>query len=93
MPVPLSLANLAALPGNVARPGYQRSQLKAGILHFGVGNFHRAHQAVYLDDLFNRGDDHDFAVIGAGVRAEDDAMRRDLLAQDLLTTVVEQDAH
>ena len=44
-----------------------RSVLKPGIVHFGVGNFHRAHQAVYLDDLFNMGLDHDWAIIGAGV--------------------------
>ena len=36
-------------------------------MHFGVGNFHRAHQAVYLDDLFNAGHDHDWAIVGAGV--------------------------
>jgi len=57
------------------RPGYGRGQLRAGILHLGVGNFHRAHQAVYLDDLFNAGKDHDWALIGAGVRAGDKAMR------------------
>ena len=36
-------------------------------MHFGVGNFHRAHQAVYLDDLFNAGIGHDWALVGAGV--------------------------
>jgi hypothetical protein len=36
-------------------PAYDRASLKAGIMHFGVGNFHRAHQAIYLDDLFNEG--------------------------------------
>ena len=73
-------------------PHYRRSDLTAGIVHFGVGNFHRAHQAVYLDDLFNTGSGHDWALIGAGVRDADEAMRQKLLAQDLLTTVVEQEA-
>jgi mannitol 2-dehydrogenase len=92
-PIRLSRGSLAALGTRARVPAYEATTLRAGIMHFGVGNFHRAHQAVYLDDLFNRGVDHDFALIGAGVRAEDDAMRGDLLAQDLLTTVVEQDVH
>ncbi|KKC36562.1 mannitol dehydrogenase [Devosia epidermidihirudinis] len=73
-------------------PAYDRSNLKAGIVHFGVGNFHRAHQAVYLDDLFATGSDHDWALVGAGVREADEAMRQKLKSQDLLTTVVEQEA-
>ena len=73
-------------------PAYDRAALRAGIVHFGVGNFHRAHQAVYLDDLFATGADHDWAIIGAGVRDADEAMRQQLLAQDWLTTVVEQEA-
>lgn len=60
MTVKLSAATLASLPANVARPRYDRSALKAGIVHFGVGNFHRAHQAVYLDDLFSSGAGHDW---------------------------------
>ena len=85
----LSLANLASVPEMVARPRYARESLRAGILHIGVGNFHRAHQAVYLDDLFNAGRDHDWAILGAGVRSGDAAMRRELEPQDWLTTVVE----
>jgi mannitol 2-dehydrogenase len=86
---PVSLANLASLPPEVARPSYARTALRPGILHIGVGNFHRAHQAIYLDDLFNRGKDLDWALIGAGVRGGDEAMRRALEPQDWLTTVVE----
>ena len=63
---PLSLANLSTLGPKVAVPRYRREDLKAGIVHLGVGNFHRAHQAVYLDDLFNRGLDHDWAGFGQG---------------------------
>ena len=87
----LSLAALPALAG-VRVPRYQRSDLTAGIVHFGVGNFHRAHQAVYLDALFNLGEGHDWALVGAGVREADEAMRQKLSAQDWLTTVVEQEA-
>jgi mannitol 2-dehydrogenase len=85
----LSLANLASLPDAVARPRYTREALRAGILHIGLGNFHRAHQAVYLDDLFNAGKDQDWAIIGSGVRQGDAAMRRALEPQDWLTSVVE----
>ncbi len=92
MSVKLSIAALARLPAGVAAPKYQRSDLKPGILHIGVGNFHRAHQAVYLDDLFNIGVDHDWALVGAGVREPDVDMRAKLEAQDWLTTVVEQEA-
>ena len=85
----LSLANLSALPSEIARPNYDRAALRPGILHIGLGNFHRAHQAVYLDDLFNRGRNLDWALLGAGVRTGDEAMRRALEPQDWLTTVVE----
>lgn len=87
----LSLATLAEAAKTAAVPAYERASLKAGIVHFGVGNFHRAHQAIYLDDLFNAGSDHDWAIIGAGVLPSDAAMRDKLAAQDFLTTVVEQD--
>lgn len=87
----LSLATLEEVAKTAAVPAYDRASLKAGIVHFGVGNFHRAHQAIYLDDLFNKGQDHDWAIVGAGVLPSDAAMRDKLAAQDFLTTVVEQD--
>lgn len=74
-----------------ALPAYDRTKLTAGIVHIGLGNFHRAHMAVYLDDLFAKGLAHDWAIIGAGVRAGDAAMRDALLAQDSLSTVIELD--
>lgn len=91
MPTKLSLASLADLPEGVGRPSFQRADLAPGIVHIGIGNFHRAHQAVYLDELFNRGRDHDFALVGAGVRPGDARMRTALEGQDWLTTVVELD--
>jgi mannitol 2-dehydrogenase len=93
MSIKLSANALSALPKNVATPHYRQSDLSAGILHFGLGNFHRAHQAVYLDDLFGAGQDHSWAIIGASVRNADDEIRRKLMAQDWLSTVVEQEAH
>ena len=92
MTVSLSLRTLGDLPKAVARPGYARTGLMPGIMHFGVGNFHRAHMQVYLDRLFNAGRDCDWAVIGAGVTAHDARMRDLLGKQDWLSTVVEQSA-
>ena len=92
MSVKLSAEALTRLPEAVAAPRYKRSDLSPGIVHFGVGNFHRAHQAVYLDALFNAGRDRDWAIVGAGVLPAEQAGRERLEAQDWLTTVVEQDA-
>ncbi len=92
MTTPLSLASLPALAARMDVPQYDRAALSTGILHFGVGNFHRAHQAVYLDALFRSGRDHDWAILGAGVMPGDARMRAALEAQDWLTTVVEQSA-
>lgn len=89
---PLSLAAVDRLPERVARPAYARADLSPGIVHFGVGNFHRAHLQVYLDRLMNAGRDRDFAIIGAGVTPHDAKMRDALAGQDWLTTVVEQSA-
>ena len=75
----------------LALPAYDRSKLTAGIVHIGLGNFHRAHMAVYLDDLFAKGLSQDWAILGAGVRAGDARMREALMAQDCLSTVIELD--
>ena len=85
----LSDATLAALPDSVRIPRYDRSELASGIVHIGVGNFHRAHQAWYLHRLFDMGLDHEWAITGAGVRSYDRAQRERLAAQDWLTTLVE----
>ncbi|WP_339758173.1 mannitol dehydrogenase family protein [uncultured Hoeflea sp.] len=87
----LSNANLNKLTDGIDVPGYDRTALTPGILHIGVGNFHRAHQAIYLHRLFETGRDHDWAIIGAGVKPYDEAMRQRLAPQDWLTTVVELD--
>lgn len=85
----LSLLNLDVLPDAVSQPKYDRAALKPGILHIGLGNFHRAHQAVYLNDLLNAGGDPAWGILGAGVRDPDAVMRKTLKEQDCLYTVVE----
>ena len=91
MTTKLSAQALATLT-TASPPAYDRSGLSAGIVHFGVGNFHRAHQAAYLDDLFNLGIDLDWALVGAGVLDADAAAREKFARQDWLATIVEQDA-
>jgi mannitol 2-dehydrogenase len=88
----LSAGALGTIAKTAEVPGYRAADLTAGIVHFGVGNFHRAHQAGYLDTLFNKGLGRDWALVGAGVRPADEQMRQTLMAQDWLTTVVEQEA-
>ncbi|WP_380055480.1 mannitol dehydrogenase family protein [Falsihalocynthiibacter sp. SS001] len=88
-PMKLSDANLASLPDSIQRPRYDRQALTAGIVHIGVGNFHRGHQAWYLHRLMQEGLAQDWAIIGAGVRSNDAAMREKLSEQDFLTTLIE----
>ena len=85
----LSNATLSSLPDGVRRPGYDRDRLTAGIVHIGLGNFHRAHQSWYLHRLMQQGMAQDWAIVGAGVRPADAAMRDRLLAQDGLSTLIE----
>ena len=87
----LNLENLAHLPEGVRGPSYRRADLTAGIVHIGLGNFHRAHQAWYLHRLMDMGLAQDWAILGAGVRPADAAQRDRMLAQDCLTTLIELD--
>ena len=87
----LSDETLTSLSGGdlpVAVPAYDRSRLRAGIVHLGVGGFHRAHQAMYLDRLMNEGKALDWAICGVGVLPHDARMRDALTSQDGLYTLV-----
>lgn len=88
----LANATLDKLPPAILRPRYDRTALTPGIVHIGLGNFHRAHMAWYLHRLMQAGHAMDWAIIGAGVRSYDAAMRDKLLAQDCLTTLIELDS-
>ena len=89
--IALSNTTLTRLPDSVRPPRYDRRGLRPGIVHIGLGNFHRAHQAWYLHRLFDAGLCHDWAIIGTGVRPNDAVQRSKLLAQDCLTTLIELD--
>ena len=63
----LCTATLPDLPGAIARPTYDRAALTPGIVHIGLGNFHRAHQSWYLHRLMQEGGARDWAILGASV--------------------------
>lgn len=87
--VQLSNATLGSLPPGVVWAGYDRSRLTAGIVHFSVGNFHRAHQAVYLDQLIAQGGHDDWALCGVGLMDDprERAKAAAFPAQDCLYTL------
>lgn len=93
MAIELNYKALEALPESVNKPKYSKKSLSPGIVHIGVGNFHRAHQAMYLHKLFNNGQALDWAILGAGTKSYDVVMRDKLKSQDWLTTVVELDTN
>ena len=80
----LSNRTLVALPAGVHRPAYDRATASPGIVHLGIGAFHRAHQAVYLDDTIGRGE-AGWGIVGASLRSP--ATREALEPQDGLYAV------
>ncbi|WP_416382604.1 mannitol dehydrogenase family protein [Nocardia beijingensis] len=84
---PLRAATMAEFAGRVSTPSYDRSRISTGIVHFGVGGFHRAHQAMYVDRLLERGLGQDWGICGVGVLPGDRRMRDVLRAQDCLYTL------
>jgi mannitol 2-dehydrogenase len=89
-PVELRSATLLQLPPGIARPAYDRSAVRPGIVHLGVGGFHRAHQAMYVDRLLNDGTADDWGICGVGVLPGAVQMAEALRAQDGLYTLVEK---
>jgi len=83
----LALAELGAVPPAVVRPAYDPAQLAVGIVHLGIGAFHRAHQAIYTEDALaaERGD---WGLCGVSLRSPD--VRERLRPQDGLYTAVEK---
>lgn len=84
---PLRAATMPEFSGRVSTPTYDRSLISTGIVHFGVGGFHRAHQAMYVDRLLEQGLAHDWGICGVGVLPGDRRMRDVLAAQDGLYTL------
>jgi mannitol 2-dehydrogenase len=84
----LTEQTLTRLNAAVAVPRYDRRDVTTGVVHIGVGNFHRSHQAMYIDSLMNDGAALDWGICGIGLQPSDAGMRDALAAQDGLYTLV-----
>jgi fructuronate reductase len=84
----LSSSTLGGLPSDIECPGYDRADIETGIVHLGIGAFHRAHQADYVDQILASGD-HRWGIIGVSLRSP--AVRDQLNPQDGLYTLVIRD--
>ena len=86
--IPLTQSKLDELPEEIARPSYDRSKLTAGIMHIGVGGFHRSHQAYYTDQLLAEPGNHEWGICGVGLRDADRKIGDVLKQQDYLYTLI-----
>jgi len=84
----LSAATIGGLPADIALPGYDRAEVGTGVVHLGIGAFHRAHQAVVFDDALASGDLR-WGVLGASLRSP--SVAEQLNPQDGLYTLVVRD--
>ena len=90
-PVPLNRSNLSRLQSPVRVPQYDVAAVRPGIVHLGLGNFHRAHMARYTHDLMQRRADMlEYGIVGAGLLPADRRMHEALSPQDNLYTLVER---
>lgn len=83
----LNLANLVKV-GSVPVPSYDRSSARVGMVHFGMGNFHRSHQAMYVDRLMEAGQGMDWGICGVGMMPQDSVVRDVMASQDCLYTLL-----
>jgi len=90
MTTQLNAANLKLLGPNIQVPGYDRQKVSQSIMHVGVGGFHRAHQALYTDDLLRQGGDSIWGYCGVGLLKHDARIRDVMRSQDCLYTLVER---
>src|SRR5438067_12565578 len=88
--IQLNRANLKSIAGRAQVPSFDPAGLPGSIVHVGVGGFHRAHQAVYLDDLLAQGGARQWGLCGVGLLPNDARMRDVLLAQDCLYTAIDR---
>src|SRR5260370_42469408 len=82
----LNKSTLAEIPFD--KPWYNRDEIGMGIVHFGAGGFHRAHQAMYVDRLLEMGLATQWGICGVGVLPADRKMAEVMAAQDGLYTLV-----
>lgn len=86
--IPLNQENLSKLPESFVVPKYDRSQLKASIVHIGVGGFHRSHEAFYTDEFLSLSQSQEWGICGMGLREADRKIGDILKQQDYLYTLM-----
>lgn len=86
--ISLNQDNLNQLHPSIESPSYERSQVKAGIVHIGVGGFHRSHQAYYTHQLMELGEGMNWGICGVGLREGDRKIKDILARQDYLYTLI-----
>jgi len=80
--------NLSKLSKKIIKPTYDRSLIRTGILHFGLGNFHRSHQAYYVDQLLDKGIGYDWGICGVSLLPQDKQNIDSLKSQNGLYTIM-----
>ena len=86
----LNQQNIRSIAARLACPTYERNAVKAGIIHIGVGGFHRSHQAYYIHQLLGDTQHSDWGICGIGLREGDRNMANVLEKQDCLYTLITQ---
>ena len=89
--IPVRADTLAVITASLSTPAYDRGALRRSIVHIGVGGFHRAHLATYIDELCSAGIT-DWSIVGAGILANDQTMAAALRDQDYLYTLISRGA-
>ena len=88
--IQLNQQNINSIASRLACPTYERSAIKTGIVHIGIGGFHRSHQAYYLHQLLSDHQNSDWGICGIGLREGDRNMANVLKKQDCLYTLITQ---
>ena len=86
----LTQQNLASLGTKLPCPTYDRSIVKNGVVHIGVGGFHRSHQAYYIHQLLEKYQAINWGICGVGIREADRKINDVLTSQDNLYTLITQ---
>ena len=86
----LRQSSLSTLPSHIEIPQYDASKVTTGIVHIGVGGFHRSHEAMYVNNYMNQTGDLSWGICGVGLRDADKKMQDTLVSQDYLYSLVEK---
>ncbi|HAW77384.1 MAG TPA: mannitol dehydrogenase, partial [Alteromonas australica] len=86
----LRQSSLSTLPSHIEIPQYDASKVTTGIVHIGVGGFHRSHEAMYVNNYMNQTGDLSWGICGIGLRDADKKMQDTLVSQDYLYSLVEK---